>query len=392
MTAPGADAPLILVVDDNPLNVEPLTELLRAMGYRTAAAMNGEAALLRTRELRPDLILLDIMMPGMNGMEVCRRLKADPRSLHIPVVFVTALSDTSDKIAAIEAGGDDFLTKPYNRPVLLARIRSLLRLKEARDGLETSYRQLQTLEKLKDDLMGMIVHDLRSPLTSVMGTLEIVLDGDVGELNDEQSSLLGDALKRGEDLLHLIDDLLELAQLEESKLVLQLQQLSVDELLESVREDWALEAQRAGAGLAITEAGPISMRADPRLLRRVLGNLVSNALQHADRAEGGLEIRLAAVPAPVPEGLGSTPSVVWFSVADNGVGIPEAYQELIFQKFGSLGLRGGRAGPSGLGLTFCKLAVEAHGGRIWVQSRPREGSVFHFVIPRGSATANPSVA
>lgn len=392
MTAPEADAPLILVVDDNPLNVEPLTELLRAMGYRTAAAMNGEAALLRTRELHPDLILLDIMMPGMNGMEVCRRLKADSRSLHIPVVFVTALSDTSDKVAAIEAGGDDFLTKPYNRPVLLARIRSLLRLKEARDNLETSYRQLQTLEKLKDDLMGMIVHDLRSPLTSVMGTLEIVLDGDVGELNDQQSSLLGDALKRGEDLLHLIDDLLELAQLEESKLVLQLQQLSVDELLEAARGDWVLEAERVGAALSIAEAEPIRMRADPRLLRRVLGNLVSNALQHAGGPGGRLDIRLAAVPAPVPEGLGSTPSLVWFSVADNGVGIPEAYQELIFQKFGSLGSRAGGAGPSGLGLTFCKLAVEAHGGRIWVQSRPGEGSVFHFVIPRSPAVVTPAAA
>src|SRR5687767_15989597 len=120
------------------------------------------------------------------GFEVCRRIKRDPRTARIPVIFVTALNDTTDRVKAIEAGGDDFLTKPHNRLVLGARVRSLLRLKAATDALEQSFRKLRNLEKLRDDRMKMIVHDLKTPLTTVQATVEMLHDGDVGAVNSEQ--------------------------------------------------------------------------------------------------------------------------------------------------------------------------------------------------------------
>lgn len=364
--------PLLLVVDDDPINVELLCDLLETLDYRAVGALGGEAALAAVREHRPDLVLLDVMMPGMNGYEVCRRLKADPASSGIPVVFVTALSDTEDKVKGIEAGGDDFLTKPFNRPVLVARVRSLLRLKAAGDALEASYRRLQELERLKDDLTRMVVHDLKSPLAAMLGTLEMAVDGDLGPLTPEQRRLLDDAHQRGEDVLHLIDNLLDLTRLEESRVRLAPRDLDAARLLREAAAQWAVRAERQGASLRVDSPEGLGFRADEALVRRVLANLIGNALRHAGER---VRVRLSAAR---PE---ETDGGVELVVADDGAGIAESFHEEIFRKHGSAHAPGDGFFSSGLGLAFCKLAVETHGGRIWVRSREGEGSAFHFVIP-----------
>ena len=307
------------------------------------------------------------------GFEVCRRLKRDPRTERIPVIFVTALNDTTDRVKAIEAGGDDFLTKPHNRLVLGARVRSLLRLKFATDALEDSYRKLRELEKVRDDLMKMIVHDLKTPLTSVLASLEMALDGDFGNVSETQRRVLGDAEAKAEDLLGLIGDLLEVARIEENAIDLDLSPIAPGAFVAEIVHEWDVRFQQEGAKVFVdvAEDAPV-IDADKGLLKRVFANLIQNALTHT---RNGVEITILAHRDTATGGM-------LFTVADNGPGIPPEYHELIFRKFERAKQpEVPRVRSSGLGLAFCKLAVEVHGGRIWVRSTEGNGSQFHIALP-----------
>ena len=373
------NAPLILVADDVPANVELLFDQLQVLGFRAIAATDGPSALEVCFEHRPDLCILDVSMPAgdlgcddrSTGFEVCRRIKRDSRTARIPVIFVTALNDTTDRVKAIEAGGDDFLTKPHNRLVLGARVRSLLKLKAATDALEESARKMKELEKLRDDLMKMIVHDLKSPLTSVLATIEMLMDGDFGELTADQKKALGDSEAKAEDLLALIEDLLEVRRIEETALTLNLDPLAPGALLTEIVHEWQHRFQQDGATASIDVADDTPVfHADRPLIKRVIGNLIQNALTHSAHA---VTLHLSVRK----DGDG-----VLFTVADNGPGIPPEYHELIFRKFEQVRTPNvPRVRSSGLGLAFCKLVVESHGGRIWVQSEEGRGSAFHFALP-----------
>src|SRR5919206_1511057 len=376
-TAPPA--PLILVADDVPANVELLFDQLHVLGYRTVGAKDGPTAVSAAFEHRPDLCILDVSMPAgslgvddrSTGYEVCRRIKRDPRTARIPVIFVTALNDTTDRVKAIEAGGDDFLTKPHNRLVLGARVRSLLRLKAATDALEESYRKLRELEKLRDDLMNMIVHDLKTPLTAVQATIEMLHDGDFGSVNPDQRKALSDAQSKAHDLLALIEDLLEISRIEETAVPLELEPVAPAQLLSELMSEWRLRLQQEGASASVDVAPDTpTIEADKTLVKRVFGNLIQNALTHSAHT---VTLHLSA--RREDDG-------VLFTVADNGPGIPPEYQEVIFRKFQQVKTpHAPRVRSSGLGLAFCKMAVDAHGGRIWVQSASGQGSAFHVMLP-----------
>ncbi len=390
LAPPPSDAPVILVADDVPANVELLFDQLHVLGFRAIAAADGPSAVQICFEQMPDLCILDVSMPAGNlgvddratGFEVCRRIKRDPRTARIPVIFVTALNDTTDRVKAIEAGGDDFLTKPHNRLVLGARVRSLLKLKAATDALEESLRKQKELEKVRDDLMKMIVHDLKTPLTSIIGAMEMMIDGDFGPLTGNQRGALGDAESRAEDLLGLIEDLLEVARLEESRLGLYLEPLAPGALLAEVRHDWEmrLQQERGTALVEVADDAPV-IEADRTLLKRVFSNLVQNALSHSARS---ITVTLSARR----ENDGAL-----FTVADDGVGIPAEYHDIIFRKFEQVKtLHIPRVRSSGLGLAFCKLVVEAHGGRIWVRSGgDMVGSAFHFWLPQRPPAPSPDI-
>jgi signal transduction histidine kinase len=376
--------PLILVADDVPANVELLHDQLALLGYRVVSAFDGPSAVEACFEHGPDLCILDVAMPAGNlggsdrttGFEVCRRIKRDPRTSRIPVIFVTALNDATDRVKAIEAGGDDFLTKPHNRQILSARVRSLLRLKFATDALEESYRKLRELEKVRDDLMKLIVHDLKTPLTSVLASLEMALDGDFGIVSEGLRRALGDAEAKAEDLLALIEDLLEVARIEETALELDVQPLAPGALLAELIEEWRVRFQQEEVEVAtdVSDDCPV-FKADKGLIKRVFSNLIQNAMTHSG---SGVRIELSARSHEDAAGSAG----VMFTVSDNGPGIPPEYHEVIFRKFERVkNPRLPRARNSGLGLAFCKLVVEAHGGRIWVQSSEGRGSHFHITLP-----------
>jgi signal transduction histidine kinase len=391
LVPPPANAPIILVADDVPANVELLFDQLHVLGFRAIAAHDGPSALETCFDQMPDLCILDVSMPAgdlgvddrSTGFEVCRRIKRDSRTARIPVIFVTALNDTTDRVKAIEAGGDDFLTKPHNRLVLGARVRSLLKLKAATDALEESLRKQKELEKVRDDLMKMIVHDLKSPLTSIIGAMEMLIDGDFGTLTTEQRAALGDAELRAEDLLALIEDLLEVARLEETRMALNLSPTAPGALLTEVRHEWDVRAIQEGAtiGVEVADDAPV-IEADQALVKRVFGNLLQNSLTHSARA------------VTVSLGARKQNDGTLFTVADDGVGIPIEYHDIIFRKFEQVKTPHiPRVRSSGLGLAFCKLVVEAHGGRIWVKSGgDMIGSAFHFWLPVHPPAASAQLA
>jgi signal transduction histidine kinase len=247
----------------------------------------------------------------------------------------------------------------------------LLKLKAATDALEESLRKQRELQKMRDDLMKMIVHDLKTPLTSVLATMEMLLDGDFGKLEQDQRKAVGDAESKAEDLLALINDVLEVSRIEEAELTLDLQPIAPAALLTEIEHEWEVRFQQEGAKATVEVADDAPVfEADKELLKRVLNNLVQNAVTHSAQA---VKIHFKARK----DGDG-----VLFTVADNGPGIPPQYHEVIFRKFERVKTQGvPRTRSSGLGLAFCKLVVDAHGGRIWVQSAEGQGSSFHFTLP-----------
>src|SRR6202049_971937 len=322
MADAGRKPEVIPVADYIPANVELLLDQLNSLGYDTITATDGPSAIAAASEHQPDLCILDVSSPAgelggddrSTGFEVCRRIKRDPRTSRIPVIFVTALNDTSDRVRGIEAGGDDFLTKPHNRLVLGARVRSLLKLKAATDALEDSLRKLRELERVRDDLMKMIVHDLKTPLTSVLATLEMLADGDFGQVTIPQKTAIGEVESKSEDLLALIDDILEVARIEETNITLALAPIAPGALLAEMVHEWGhrFQQQKTTVSVSVADDAPV-FTGDKGLIKRVFSNLIQNAVTHSSSP---VHLELSA------RGAGHG---VLFTVSDNGPGIPSEY-------------------------------------------------------------------
>jgi two-component system, sensor histidine kinase and response regulator len=361
----------VLVVDDEEHNRVLLRDWLEAQGHEVTEAVDGQQAMDEVTSRAPDVILLDVMMPKVDGFEVCRRLKADPQTALIPILLITALTDRQDRLTGVAAGANDFLTKPIDVQDVTFRIGNALYAKRLYDQMADNYQRLRELEALRDDMTHMLVHDLRTPLTSVitgMQTVEMF-----GELNARQQRSLRLALAGGQSLVRMISDLLDISTMEDGSLSLEYQNLAATDLVErALKEIETLAQEKSLALVRDFPTSSLTLSGDEEKLRRTLVNLLGHAVQFTPR--GG------TITASVRPGGGEKTAV--FSVSDTGEGIPKEALERLFEKFGQLDT--GQAGQklsTGLGLTFCKMAVEAHGGRIWVESEFGRGSTFAFTIP-----------
>ena len=365
----------VLIVDDTPLNVRLLQSILEIEGYSVITATNGPDALEMVPQTEPDVVLLDVMMPGMDGFEVCRRLRAEAASAHLPVVMVTALQDMDNRVQALEAGADDFLTKPVDEVEVLARVKTLVRTKRGRDELENAYRALQRSEGLRDSLSQMLVHDLRTPLTAMIASLDILLTSYRERMDDVQVELLEMCMNSSRYMVNQVSELLDVGKLESGALELNYDNVEAENLIEAALTQVLSLARNRNIEIAepVIDNVP-GFEADAELLRRVLVNLLGNSLKFCPpRSQLNVRVNL--------HNEGPQEAVV-FSVCDNGPGIAPENREKIFDKWGQAeSSSAGRKISSGLGLTFCRLAVEAHGGRIWVESEVGKGSDFRFTIP-----------
>lgn len=365
----------VLIVDDLPANIRLLAGILKIEGFEVTTAQSGAAALELLRERVPDVVLLDIMMPEMDGFEVCARIRGEAATANLPVVMVTALQETPDRVRALEAGADDFLTKPVEEVEVVARIRSLVRAKRERDALEEAYRAVKRAESLRDSLAEMLVHDLRTPLTTMLASLDLLQTGATGPLAPVQQQVTDMCMRGTRHLLCLVNELLDIAKLESGEMKLHAENLVAAEVVAEARSH--VEAQAKEAGITLEVEIPPAMPtlwADGDLLCRVLINLLGNAVKFAP---SGSAVRVKVEI----KGKGEAAALL-FSVRDNGEGIAPEDQGRIFEKFGQAqSRREGRRHSTGLGLTFCRLAVEAHEGKIWVQSARGQGSTFWVSLP-----------
>lgn len=366
----------LLVVDDDAANRDVLARRLMRQGYDVSTAENGRLALEMIRESAFDLVLLDIMMPEMDGFEVLKRLKSDDSLHQIPVIMISAMSETDSAVRCIELGAEDYLPKPFDPVLLKARTVACLERKRAHDRevdfttkLQESYRRAQELERMRDDLTNMIVHDLRTPMTSVLSGLKTLVG--MGDLDEIQLEMLEISLTGGETLLGMINDLLDISKMESGLLELDLKEVSPADLVSSALcQVESLANSKDLKLLTEMESGLPSFVADRDKLLRTLVNLLGNAVKFTP---SGGAITVSARRSDVS---------MQFSVGDTGEGIPAEAFARIFEKFGQVESRtAGRKHSTGLGLTFCKLAVEAHGGRIWLESNMGKGSTFSFIIP-----------
>lgn len=359
----------ILIVDDVIDNVHELVTAL-SEEFRVKAATSGKEALAIVEgDTPPDLILLDILMPEMGGHETLRRIKMTEAGKRIPVIFVTVVDKTVDKIRGFSLGAADYVTKPYDIDEIRARIRTHLKLSHLQRAYEKAYKRLRKLEGMRESLMHMMVHDMRSLLMAVCASLELLLHEREPPFSSDQEKLIKTAFAAGQELQTMITSLLDVYQLEEGIMPLSCQSTNLKDIVLGVVEKISPLAREQSIKVTLPNE-EVTAHCDPDVTGRIITNLLVNAIKFSpDRS--GIEVAISMEKRWVR-----------LDVSDHGPGIPLEYQEKIFDKFIRIESEAKEKKFScGLGLTFCKMAAEAQKGYMRLKSREGEGSTFSLYLP-----------
>ncbi len=352
----------ILIVDDTPNNLRVLSNILRRQGYEVRNAISGSVALMALKSVIPDLILLDINMPEMNGYEVCQRLKENPQTEAIPVIFLSALNESIDKVKAFQVGGVDYITKPFQIEEVLSRISTHLSLHQMRQDLQAAKAEAlkalskeQELNRLKSEFVSMVSHDFRTPLTSVRGFSQLLryqYDQFSPEDRDRYFDKINDAV---ENLLHLLDEVLMVGSLESGQFQCQPTLIDLEVFCQKLVDQLMLDQEdRDRLHINCTDIEQPAVL-DPVLLRQILTNLILNAIKYSPN--GGM-ITVEAI---------CKNNQAVFRIQDPGIGILPEDLDRLFDSF-HRGQNVGAIEGNGLGLAVVKQCVEAHQGAIAVES------------------------
>ncbi|MGZ3440841.1 MAG: hybrid sensor histidine kinase/response regulator [Polyangia bacterium] len=361
----------ILIVDDDDDALELLRIYLHEAGYETIEAQNGEQAVELAAGRSPDLVLMDAMLPRMNGFEAARRIKQQSSGDFLPVIMATALRDQSSKLLGYRVGADDFLSHPVDRIELGVRVAGLLALRERHQSLTRRNEELAELQRFRDEMSSMVVHDLKNPLTVILANLAYAIEelrqaGDVIDPDVPQS--LVESQEAGRRLLRLLTNLADTARIEGNCLETAAQTTSVGRILSQIAMQRRVIATTREIRIDVRVPVEVEATIDVDLVTRALENVVDNALRYTP--SGGT---IALIATRVGD-------EVELAIGNDGPPIPVEARPAIFEKFGQSGRHSGRMNL-GLGLYFCRLAAEAHAGTLELRETPEFPTLFTFRLP-----------
>lgn len=400
---PAVASASILVVDDNLTNLNILVNFLKDYGFKLLIARDGATALTRAELVKPDLILLDVMMPDLNGFEVCKRLKDKDSTRDIPIIFMTALDSIEDKVRGFEVGAVDYVTKPIQQAEVLARITTHLRLRalarqlqaynveleqqvaQRTQELSQAYAKLEKIDRHKADFIKIAAHELRTPLTMIEGYAQLLRHERSQKMLPE---MVGAILQGTHRLGAIINSMLDIARIDAELVDVLAEETSLSSILEGVTHALTPALQERNLTLKVNTGHLPFLTADPDLLYKVFSHVIINAIKYTP---DGKAIYVDGLTTPATN---AQPAGMQITVRDEGIGIDPAYHELIFEKFfqpGSVALHSSgltkfKGGGPGLGLAIARGIVQAHRGRIWVESSGYDeatcpGCVFHIWLP-----------